>query len=146
MPASEIIAAAADWTLSNDYARMSHYTDSNSVGELFVPAIAVPVVQKSEFECPREHLNTLKAMLPEVDRILAIGWASNEKHFLKLLRAGLTMPPSMCSVSGSEDWSKSTLENLMSSGFAFGRTHAFPMGFSEFIEQRAGKAFLNQSG
>jgi hypothetical protein len=83
-------------------------------------------------------------MLPEVDRILAIGWAANEQHFLRLVKASLTSAPDMAAVSGTENFSRLTMENLMSSGFAYGQTQLFPMGFSQFVEERAGKPFLSQ--
>lgn len=143
MPAADIISAASKWTFSQDYVRMDNYSDTGSMGDVYVPAIAVPVVEKSDFECPPSHLNTLKAMLPEVDRILTVGWAGNEKHFLRLLKSGLRIPPAISAVCGSETLSAETVEKLLSSGFPFGQTHAFPQGFSQFIEERAGKSLFN---
>jgi len=50
-----------------------------------VPAIAIPVVSKSSFECPEEHLNVLLKSLSEVTKIMTIGWRAKEEHFLDLL-------------------------------------------------------------
>jgi hypothetical protein len=55
-----------------------------------IPALALPLRSKARFVCPQEHLDVLNALLPQVDRILAIGWKAGEPHFLNLLRA---VPP-----------------------------------------------------
>ncbi len=52
------------------------------------PAIAIPVQTKGAFECPGEHIDILKDCLKKVERILVIGWAANDAHFLNLLRDG----------------------------------------------------------
>lgn len=51
----------------------------------FFPALALPFLDKSDFELPTDHLQHLKNRLPEVDRFLVIGWAAQDTHFLKLL-------------------------------------------------------------
>ena len=55
----------------------------DSVG--LIPAIAIPVEQKSLFECPRNHLDVLENLLPRTDKLLLIGWRAAEQHFLALL-------------------------------------------------------------
>ncbi len=55
-----------------------------------VPAIAVPVVNKTDaqYECPGGHIDEMKRRLPEVSRILIVGWKGQEPHFiLHLVRA-----------------------------------------------------------
>ena len=47
-----------------------------------VPAIAVPTVHKSGFECPENHLFRLKHDLKEIDRLLVIGWRGADQHFI----------------------------------------------------------------
>jgi hypothetical protein len=53
-----------------------------------VPAIALPLQRKAEFECPPEHLSVLTSNLPEVTKCLIIGWRGSEPHFTSLLRTG----------------------------------------------------------
>jgi hypothetical protein len=59
----------------------------------WIPALAVPTVSKSSFECPPTHEKALIDLLPYVDRLLTIGWRGQEKTFLDLcakhLRSGL---------------------------------------------------------
>ena len=53
-------------------------------GHYTYPAIALPVETKNEFEFPDEHLRKLRDIIPEVTRVLIIGWRGTEEHFLKL--------------------------------------------------------------
>lgn len=59
-------------------------------GSVF-PAIAIPVQTKTEnhFECPLAHREHLKAMLPNITKILIIGWQAREAHFLQMLCGNL---------------------------------------------------------
>jgi hypothetical protein len=54
-----------------------------------LPAIAVPTQTKTSFECPPQHIEKLEEWLPDVDRILVIGWRAQERHFLELLHKHL---------------------------------------------------------
>src|SRR6266480_3870803 len=53
-------------------------------GHFTYPAIALPVETKNDFEFPDEHLRKLRDVIPEVTRVLIIGWRGTEEHFLKL--------------------------------------------------------------
>jgi hypothetical protein len=55
-----------------------------------LPAIALPLTDKSSFACPESHVEKLKALIPQVHGIVAIGWRGMEKHFVSLLTA---LPP-----------------------------------------------------
>ena len=57
---------------------------AEQVEVLSVAAIALPVETKNEFEFPEAHLKKLRSVIPEVTRILIIGWRGTEEHFLKL--------------------------------------------------------------
>jgi hypothetical protein len=63
--------------------------NSGQGGELWVPALAVPVRRKRVFECPDDQLRLLDELLPTVDLVLVVGWAGQEEHFLDLLRSRL---------------------------------------------------------
>ncbi len=53
------------------------------------PAIAIPVERKNSYECPDDHVQALKASLPQISHLLIIGWRAAEEHFLTLLSEGL---------------------------------------------------------
>ena len=42
--------------------------------------------KKPGFECPEEHFAALTRAIPEVTRLLLIGWRGTEQHFLDLWR------------------------------------------------------------
>jgi hypothetical protein len=52
----------------------------------WIPALAVPIQNKPDFECPPNHIQLLRELLPEVNRILIIGWRGMEGHFMRELR------------------------------------------------------------
>jgi len=83
-----IITHAASLTATGPI-QVQRIPGDGSLGRHPCPAIAIPVELKSTFECPDEHLDALKRMLPNVDRLLVIGWRATEEHFLEVLRAGL---------------------------------------------------------
>src|SRR2546422_9217433 len=70
-------------------------------GHYTYPAIALPVETKNEFEFPDAHLKKLRDVIPEVTRVLIIGWRGTEEHFLKLwLESG---PPAVNRMWRSEE-------------------------------------------
>lgn len=52
---------------------------------VYVPAIALPVSSKGEFECPPPLVNDLRSKLPQVGRIVSIGWKAGEDAFIEML-------------------------------------------------------------
>ncbi len=68
-------------TLSEDYVQRP---DRNVDGRAAVPAVAVPTRGKLNFVCPSDHLNFLKNRIKKVTKILVIGWAGNDRHFVDL--------------------------------------------------------------
>jgi hypothetical protein len=60
------------------------------LGKPTFPAIAIPVEKKRSFECPQHMIDELTALLPQVTKILVIGWRATENHFLELLQRHLS--------------------------------------------------------
>ena len=54
------------------------------------PAIAIPFVNKTNFECPAEHQKVLKECISRTDKLLIIGWKGAEVNFINLLFEGLS--------------------------------------------------------
>jgi hypothetical protein len=108
------------------------------------PAIAIPVETKTEshFECPDDHMAALKAFLPEVKKILIVGWRGMEAHFVKILKEHLKSSgavPTMV-VSGSKE-SAIEIGQRLRSEILIDIAPA-ESGFSDFILDREGKNFL----
>lgn len=54
--------------------------------QFHMPQIAIPLVGKTEFLLPQNHLMLLRESLTQVNEILIVGWRATEEHFLKLLK------------------------------------------------------------
>jgi hypothetical protein len=73
--------------------------------KVVVPAIAIPVEKKNQYECPPTHVGALTDLIPQVDKLVMIGWRGGEENFVNLLAKGLLFHkriPIMV-VSGSKD-------------------------------------------
>jgi hypothetical protein len=80
-------------------------------GKLLVPAIAIPAEPKSEFICPKEHVEILEEHIPQFTKVLLIGWKGVEEHVRRAL-SGLRADVRGLVVSGSEDESKMIIGDL----------------------------------
>jgi hypothetical protein len=117
---------------------------SGREGIYWIPAIAVPIETKTEFECPNEHLRVLQEMIPHVDKILTIGWRATEKHFLKLVADNLGHDVKRLAVAESEASAEATIRNLAQAGIK-GEFELSGNGFTNFVVQRQAEKFLQLS-
>jgi hypothetical protein len=76
--------------LSDGYEKVSGTPVRFADGRIGFPALAIPVENKSEFVCPPEHLKALADVIPQVTKIISIGWRGTEQNFLNMLRSPLT--------------------------------------------------------
>jgi hypothetical protein len=106
-----------------------------------IPALAIPVVTKSNFVCPQAHIDHLEQLLPKVEKILVMGWRGAETHFLKLLSAGLRGPVKVLSACGEPDESTVTNQRMRGAGVA-GTFFAAAGGFTDLILSRDGESFM----
>jgi hypothetical protein len=83
--------------LRNDVGRIAHAAEielldaftsdaAEFAGEPYVPAIAVPLESKQDWECPTWHIEHLASIMPEISRILSIGWRATDWPFLQILQ------------------------------------------------------------
>jgi hypothetical protein len=111
-----------------------------------IPAIAIPVDQKSKFELPETHLSVLRERLGQTDKFLIIGWRGTEKHFTDLLREYAALRKvAFHIVAANETEAKATWQSLgISSTEAIKVECSTRPGFSDFITSGALQAFLDQ--
>ena len=109
--------------------------------QAMVPAIAIPIESKNEFECPPEFIYTLQTIIPQVDKIITIGWRETEKHFLNLLVDNLPQKVNMLVVAESPSSVSATIENIQIAGVK-GNFKTSQDGFTEFIINRKIDDFL----
>ncbi len=60
-----------------------------SQGRWLMPAIAIPVQTKSDFECPNSHIEKLQSTIPYITELVVIGWKGREANFIKMLNQDL---------------------------------------------------------
>lgn len=104
-------------------------------GRWVVPALAIPVDKKDEFVCPQSHIDVLERALPDVTKIIVIGWRATEAEFLAMLRDKLTVKPDLLVVSGDANGAKQTVGNLVQSGVVPEGYTCIEDGFSGLIRQ-----------
>jgi hypothetical protein len=105
----------------------------------FVPALAIPTETKRSYECPQHHIDVLTKHLPEVTKIIVIGWAANEDNFLKLLAQSLKDAPRTIIVAGSAKGGNEVKEKLLRAGIHFTSSSITVTqgGFSNFVRGEA---------
>lgn len=107
------------------------------------PALAIPVEAKQDFECPQGHVHTLKSFIPNVTKILIIGWRATEKPFLELLKQELGHAnPHIMIANGSQTDSESAATNIRRSGMP-AQYSMLDDGFTDFNLKNRGREFLS---
>jgi hypothetical protein len=136
-PREVIEGAVRGLVISDSYGKVKLDMRFESNGTFGYPALAIPVEKKSEFVCPPEHLRALADFLPNVTKIITIGWRATEQNFLTMLKnplTGLQRGVDLMVVSGNI---KDVFETNVNLGLAKGSSgHKYPTvetGFSGLI-------------
>lgn len=114
-PRDVIEAAIKGLDVSERYRKVEHPPVYLGDGSYGFPALAIPVEKKSLFACPPEHLSAPAEILPEVRKIITVGWRATEQHFLAMLKnrlTGLKADVDLMVVSGDIRGVRETNENL----------------------------------
>ena len=108
------------------------------------PAIAIPVEKGKSFECPADQIEELKALLPQVSKLLVIGWRAGEQHFLDLLKAHLSAPIHLYVVTGATGEAEDVRSIIVQSHRDGRWTNAevSGLGFTDFILSGKASTFL----
>jgi hypothetical protein len=101
-----------------------------------VPALSIPMDKKVEFSCPHEHIKKLQELLPNVTKVLVIGWPATEADFLNMLRTELSGAPELMLVSGDRTSADETLRNLDPSQARYPSPNCVDNGFSGLIIEK----------
>jgi len=141
--ADELIDRAPELVISQRYQRVNQRPIGLYGQSVFFPALAIPVEKKTEYECPADHLETLRNFIPRATKLLVVGWHATEYRFLKLLAKDLPIKVQIMIVSGSRDGATDVSKRLDDS---FIRTQVqsltYEQGFTHFVQNRAGDEFL----
>jgi hypothetical protein len=113
-------------------------------GGVLYPAIAIPVVDKKDFECPKEQVEALTQALPQVTRILTIGWRGTEQNFVELLHKHTHPLPYIMTIAANRQEADKIGGSLISSGKAHRGIIPAKGGFTEAIRSGEIEEFLRQ--
>lgn len=139
--AREIIDRADQIKVSQKYRIIKELPGGDRPEIGLFPALAIPVEGKSEYECPDDHIQTLKKLIPKVDMLLMIGWRAAEKPFIDLLSKGIKGIARGLVVSDSKKGGEETVANLKRSRIRCTFNIA-DIGFTEFTVGRSISALL----
>jgi hypothetical protein len=118
---------------------------ANNFPQPLIPAVAIPVQTKSEqsFECPLAHRTYLMEMLPEITKILIVGWQAKEAHFLGMLRSNLPRLQHVMVVGANAEDAARTLRYFMSEiRLSVPNASVGKLGFTSFVVNQEGSRFF----
>ena len=138
--ASELIDRATEIDITDTYLFDKDCPIAKSKGVPVFPAVAIPLETKS-YECPRDHIETLEECIPEVTRVLVIGWRATEYHFLQLLAQKHRPPLRVMIVSGSPESAREVGDRLKEAGVT-GTFFLATGGFTNFVLSGEATEFL----
>jgi len=133
---------------SSDLFTMDSSSKDSGQGFAYLPAIAIPLVTKDEFECPPDHLQKLEATLPKVKKVLFIGWQGKDDKFLDLLSRFTPSLRQCMFVSGSEAEAKKVAGTVIAKfGDRAKDISSVPAtgGFSDFIQKGLVDRFIEST-
>jgi hypothetical protein len=138
---TDIINSAKDINITDRFGIVGSILTGKIDDIPMFPAIAIPVETKLNFECPQSHLNELCSHLEKVTKILTVGWAAQERHFLKLLKDNLTDIIRVQVVAGTEVEAGLVVDRLKHSGINLvAEPHV--AGFTEYVLSRDAERFF----
>ncbi len=140
---AQLIERLTEIRITDRYVFSPHDAVGVTLGKPVFPAIAIPVEKKGSFECPQHMVEELTALLPQVTKILVIGWRATEDHFLDLLKRNLKRGVYLAVVAGNASEAekvrvhinRALINNPPSSS-------AEPTGFTEFMRSRRAEHIL----
>jgi hypothetical protein len=138
-----LIDGADTLKITQEYHLVDQQPMHASNGSVLFPALAIPVESKLDFECPDEHLQALHTVIPEIDKLLIIGWRAAETPFLELMASRLVHAVRGFVVAGNEDAAAETANRLAEAGVA-GRYVGTDGGFTELVVNREADDFLRR--
>jgi hypothetical protein len=131
------LIAVADRLVSTDRFEINSYGNAwhslqHESHQLAMPALAIPVNTKTQFECPPGHIQRLREIIPTVTRLLTIGWRGSEESFLDLWRTTTPKPGVQVVSPGGPD---ETVANLERVGLTVHIVEK--LGFTDYMRERA---------
>jgi hypothetical protein len=115
---------------------------------VMMPAIAVPVQNKSTFECPPSLLEDLKSRLRRTTHMLIVGWRAMDRHFVDVLRETMSDRvveiEIVCGRRTADNPSAEVEARLEGAGIR-AKYVALNLGFTDYVLHRAGRKLFEAS-
>ena len=86
---AELRQSSPHWRASKRFEIASTNAVFDSRGELAVPALSLPLDEKSEYSFPDPHRDAMHHAIRRATGIITIGWRATELHFLRELGGAL---------------------------------------------------------
>jgi hypothetical protein len=139
--AHELIKNAPNLELADQFIMVKGFSIEQAGDIPLFPAIALPVETKTAFECPADHLDCFREHLGKITKVVTIGWAAQEQHFLKELKEGLTEKVSIFAVASGEQDAKKVIERIKDAGIGIRDDEAAQGGFTQCTVNREFERF-----
>lgn len=137
------IKDAASLRIGDRYVLTNEHPIVHANGISLIPAIAIPFESKKTFECPASHVASLERCLPDVSKVLTIGWRGAEVHFLEVLKKHLKRKVSVMIVAEAQARCQEVEDNLTKGGVD-GTFNYSVGGFTGFVLSRELRQFLQR--
>jgi len=108
------------------------------------PALAIPVETKSDYECPKEHIDKLWEFLPSVKIVISVGWRAREEHFMQRLVQGLSSEVKWQIVSSNQQSAEEVKKHMEQTGIKGDIFATSASGFTAYETSVEAKRFLDQ--
>jgi hypothetical protein len=105
------------------------------------PALAIPVESKQDFELPPDHLDQLNKIIPEITKLLVIGWRATDAPFLELLAKNARLGLRVDVVCEQKKKGDEVAVNMQKAGVK-GNYFTEYQGFTNFVASGKAEAFL----
>jgi hypothetical protein len=133
--ANELIENARYLRYRQSYRTIGEYPIGRSNGSPWIPlfpALTIPIENKSKYECPQEHSETMERNLPHISRMLLIGWRASEKRFVGSLADNIQKDTRIMIISSTETNALHLIGQMKGAGVS-GTFIAAKSGFSDSI-------------
>lgn len=107
------------------------------------PALAIPTVTKSVFQCPTEQLNEMDVALVSMTKLLVIGWRGMENYFISRWKQSGSPSLRLWQVCSTENGAGVTEVNLHPVIGDRPQVEAATGGFSEYVYGGGLERFLS---
>lgn len=116
---------------------LASVTPGSPLRLVLFPALAIPMLNKDDFELPRDQLNMLTKMIPHVSKVVSIGWRGAEDKFLDLLSKHLRRDTDVLAVSRDSNGANKVIERFGKARVPMKRHEIATGGFTSSLAQIA---------